>query len=472
MTIPDVQQRIKIYPRSVKGLYRNIKTSILVFAYGVYFLLPWLRWQRMDGTSQAVLFDIHNRKFYLFDLIVHAQDIVWLAGILIIAALLLFFVTGVWGRVFCGYFCFQTLWTDVFMFLERLIQGERPARMKLAESPWNAEKIFKISTTYLAWLLVAFLTGLAFTLYWGDAYELIGDMFILQAPFAAYATTIFLTLTTFVMAGVAREQVCTYMCPYARFQGVMFDQDTAIVAFDYNRGERQGGRVKVNKNNMDYQSRVDAGSGDCVDCGYCVQVCPTGIDIRNGMQYQCISCALCIDACNNIMDALKYPRGLIRYTSDNELAGGKTKWWKAKNIAYGLTLMAAILILAISVISRKSFEMSIDQIRQPLYVLLADNSIQNRYEVKLNNKTEYVQHVTLSVSGIQNIQLETGYADAIELKPGQRITLPIKVTMAHTRDLNELEIINFIANVTTNTKQGTTQFRYASHFNVPKKREP
>ncbi len=472
MAIPDVQQRIKIYPRSVKGLYRNIKTSILLFAYGVYFLLPWLRWQRMDGSSQAVLFDIHNRKFYLFDLIVHGQDIVWLAGLLIIAALLLFFVTGVWGRVFCGYFCFQTLWTDVFMFIEHMIQGERPARMKLADSAWNAVKIFKISATYLAWFLVAFLTGLAFTLYWGDAPELITAMFTFQAPFAAYATTIFLTLTTFVMAGVAREQVCTYMCPYARFQGVMFDQDTAIVAFDYNRGERQGGRVKVNKKNMDYQTRVDAGSGDCVDCGYCVQVCPTGIDIRNGMQYQCISCALCIDACNNIMDALKFPRGLIRYTSDNELAGGKTNWFKLKNVAYALTLMAAILILAISVISRKSFEMSIDQIRQPLYVLLADNSIQNRYEVKLNNKTENLQHVTLSVDGIQDIHLETGYTGAIELKPGQRITLPVKVTMANTRDLDELEIIYFVANVTTDSKQGTTQLRYESHFNIPKKRKP
>lgn len=464
----QVQQRIKIFPRSVKGIYRNIKTAILVLAYGVYFLLPWLRWHRtdaVDGNNQAVSFDIVERKFYLFDLVVYAQDIFWLAGILIIAAFLLFFVTGVFGRVFCGYFCFQTLWTDVFMFIERHIQGERPARIKLNEAPWNSEKIFKIGLTHSLWLLVAFVTGLAFTLYWGDAYILVGQFFTGEAPFAAYATTLFLTLTTFFMAGVAREQVCTYMCPYARFQGVMFDQDTAIVAYDFTRGEREQGRAKASKSNKSHQHRVESGVGDCVDCGYCVQVCPTGIDIRNGMQYQCISCALCIDACNNIMDALEYPRGLIRYTSDHELQGSKTNWFKPKNIAYALTLMAAILLLAISIIGRKDFEMSVEQIRQPLFVLLSDGSIQNRYEIKLNNKTEKPQRIALSITGIEAL-MEAGNLDQLVLKPGQRLTLPIKVIAKPVQKGRKQIPISFVAEFVSESGE-TKKSLYESHFSIP-----
>ena len=460
------QPRVKIYPRSVKGLFRNIKTGILILAYGVYFMLPWLRWERNEGPDQAVLFDIIGRKFYLFDLIVYAQDIFWLAGILIIASLLLFFVTGVFGRVFCGYFCFQTLWTDVFMFIERHVQGERPARVRLAAAPWSLNKFIKYAFTYLLWLLVAFITGLAFVLYWGNAPDMLEAVFTFTAPFATNMTIIFLTLTTFVMAGIAREQVCTYMCPYARFQGVMFDRDTAIVAFDYQRGERELGRQKVSKKTSAYDTRVAQGIGDCVDCGYCVQVCPTGIDIRNGMQYQCITCALCIDACNNIMDALKYPRGLIRYTSDAELEGGKTRWFKPKSIAYALTLSAATLLLIISIISRQAFEISVEQIRQPLYVLLSDGSIQNRYEIKLNNKTDDIQYVSLLLRGIKGARLEMGQQESIELKPGQRIKLPIKVTVTDYKPEQHNVPIEFLVTIDGEIKQ----YKHTSHFSFPAKR--
>ena len=278
------EARKSIFPRSVKGRFRNLKWSILLVAYSVYFLLPWMRWERVAGPDQAVLFDLVGRKFYLFGLTVYPQDIFWLAGFLMLAAYLLFFVTGIAGRVFCGYFCFQTLWTDVFVLVERLVQGERPARIRLSKQPMNSEKLLKLGSTHALWLLVAFATGLSFVLYWGNAPELIVDFFTGRAPFAAYATALFLTATTYVMAGLAREQVCTYMCPYSRFQSAMFDKDTLIVSYDSKRGEGRKGRAKLGKGLKLREARDAAGAGDCIDCGYCVQVCPTGIDIRNGLQ--------------------------------------------------------------------------------------------------------------------------------------------------------------------------------------------
>jgi cytochrome c oxidase accessory protein FixG len=424
MSSEYTQQRVPIYPRSVKGRYRFIKTMILVLAYGVYFSLPWLGWHRLEGPDQAVLFDISGRKFYLFDLVVYAQDIFWLAGFLIIAAFLLFFVTGIAGRVFCGYFCFQTLWTDVFMFIERHVQGERNKRMKLASSPWDANKILRMGTTWFLWLLVAFLTGFSFTLYWGDSSELFTAFFTGKAPFPAYATTLFLTLTTFVMAGLAREQVCTYMCPYARFQGAMFDQDTLIIAYDEKRGEGKCGRCKPTKQASTLEERQQLGYGDCIDCGYCVQVCPMGIDIRNGMQYQCISCALCVDACNTIMDTIGAPRGLVRYSSEKQMQGGKTRWIKGKSIGYAVLLLAATALLVSSILNRAPLELRVYQVRQPLYVVLHDGRVQNHYEIKLNNKLETTEKYTLRIEGLKNAEWFA--------KPSDKITLP----PAHSQSLD------------------------------------
>lgn len=402
------QERIEIFPRSVKGRYRTIKNSILVLAYSVYFLLPWLRWSREVGPEQAILFDIDGRRFYIFDLVVYAQDIFWLAGLLLIGAFLLFFVTGLAGRVFCGYFCFQTLWTDVFVLIERLVQGERNARIRLSKAPWSKNKIFKMGLTHFLWFSVALLTGLSFTLYWGNAPDLIVHMLTGQAPFAAYATTLFLTMTTYVMAGLAREQVCTYMCPYARFQAVMFDSDTLIVAYDEQRGEREKGRTKPAKGLMTSAERDNASVGDCIDCGYCVQVCPTGIDIRNGMQYQCTSCALCIDACNTIMTSIKFPTGLIKYSSGHELEGKKTSRLNAKNIGYGVILLATTIVLVWSVATRSDLEMLVRQIRQPLSVNLSDGRIQNRYDLKINNKTTKDIKYEISIEGLDRAELDMG----------------------------------------------------------------
>ncbi|MDZ7661761.1 cytochrome c oxidase accessory protein CcoG [Thiohalophilus sp.] len=427
MTQTAYQSRIPIYPRSVKGRFRTIKYAVLTLAYGVYFLLPWLRWARENAPDQAVLFDLAGRHFYLFDLVVYAQDIFWLAGVLIIFALLMFFVTGVAGRVFCGYFCFQTLWTDVYILIERLVQGERNARIKLADAPWSKTKFFKLGMTHVLWLAMAFVTGLTFVLYWGNAPQLVLDFFRGEAPFAAYATTLFLTATTYVMAGLAREQVCTYMCPYARFQGVMFDRDTLIVAYDEQRGEREQGRHKPSKDYMAREARIADKVGDCIDCGYCVQVCPVGIDIRNGLQYQCISCALCIDACDTIMDSIGYPRGLIRYTSQKALEGEKSNPFNLKNLGYALALIAAVGLLTWAISHRDKVELSVAQFRQPMSVTLSDGRIQNRYEIKINNKTSESIRYRISIGGLPQAELDLGGNEEVTVSPEHSLKLMAKV---------------------------------------------
>lgn len=425
------QKRIPIHPRSVKGTFRNLKYGILILAYSVYYLLPWARWDRGPGIpDQAVLFDIPGRHYYLFGLTMEPQDVVWIGGFLVVAAMLLFFVTGIAGRVFCGYFCFQTLWTDVFILLERLIQGERPARIRLHQARWSGEKLLKLGATYGAWLLVAFLTGLTFTLYWGNAPELIVAMVRGEAPFAAYATTLFLTATTFVMAGLAREQVCTYMCPYARFQSAMFDRDTLIIAYDERRGEATQGRHKIGKGLKTREERQARGIGDCVDCGYCVQVCPTGIDIRNGLQLQCVSCALCIDACNAIMDNLKWPRGLIGYTSDNAQQGKPTRIIKPKTIGYGVILLAAMSLLGWSIAHQTPYNATVSQVRQPLYATLSDGRIQNSYEIKLNNKTTRRLTLRAALDGLPGAELGLDGLDHIVLAPQQRLQFMARVRLA------------------------------------------
>jgi len=426
-TQPLYHARIPIYPRSVEGRFRNLKWGILVLAYSVYFLLPWLRWERNVGPGQAVLFDIVGRKFYLFGLVVHAQDLFWLAGFLMIAALLLFFVTGIAGRVFCGYFCFQTLWTDLYLLIERLVQGDRVARIRLDKAPWDLNKVSRKLMTHVLWLLVAFWTGMTFTLYWDNAPQLVVKWFTGSAPFPAYATTLFLTATTYVMAGLAREQVCTYMCPYARFQSVMFDADTRIVAYDATRGEGAQGRHKVTRDLKTHEQRQQQSVGDCIDCGYCVQVCPTGIDIRDGLQVQCISCALCIDACDTIMDSLGWGRGLIRYTSEKQARGEPSRVWKPKTIGYGVFLLAAIAGLVWSVGTQAPLDMSVVQVRQPLFVRLSDGRIQNSYELHLDNKTDEPVQLALMIRGLAGAELDVGKLASVELGPQRSLRVLARV---------------------------------------------
>ncbi len=422
-----IQERIPVVPRSVKGRFRYIKTAILLFAYGVYFLLPWLPWQRSVGPDQAILFDIVERHFYIFNLVVYAQDIFWLAGLLLIAALFLFFITGILGRVFCGYFCFQTLWTDVFIFIEHWVQGERNARIKLINSNWNNNKVFKIALTHFLWIVMSLITGLTFTLYWGHAPELLLQVFTGSAPFAAYATTFFLATTTYFMAGLAREQTCTYMCPYARFQAAMFDNNTMTVTYDKQRGERDKGRQKPRAGMTDHTVRVENNVGDCIDCGYCVQVCPTGIDIRDGMQYECITCALCIDACDTIMDKIGYPTGLIRYSSEASEQGEKTQWLRLNVVGYGLVILLTVALLSWSIVTRDQFELIVQKVRQPLSVTLSDGREQNRYEIKINNKTTTALEFNIKIDGLKQSELTIGDFDHYVVNAQSSVRIQAKV---------------------------------------------
>ena len=277
------------------------------------------------------------------------------------------------------------------------------------------------------WLLVALWTGVSFTAYWVDAPTLIVELLTGRAPYAAYFTTFFLTATTFVMAGLAREQVCVYMCPYARFQSAMFDHDTLIISYDQQRGEGGKGRANLGKGLKTREERQARGVGDCIDCGYCVQVCPVGIDIRNGLQYQCISCALCIDACDAIMDNQQWPRGLIRYTSENALNGRKTTLLKPKTIGYGVILTAATVLLMWSVLTRSPYTGTVEQIRQPLYTQLSDGGIRNAYEVKLNNKLTEPMTVGIRIEGLPGATLDMDGMERIELTPQERIKLLARV---------------------------------------------
>ena len=428
-TVSVIQPKNKIQPRSIKGRFRNLKTGIMVLAYAVFFLLPWIRWERAVGPDQAVMFDIEHRRYYLFDLVMHAQDVFWLTALLFLAAVLLFFVTSLLGRVFCGYFCFQTLWTDAFRFIEKFLQGDRVARMRLQKQAWDLEKIRKVGLTHVLWLLLAFWTGLTFVLYWGDAFELLADFFTGRAPLAAYATTFILMSTTYLAAGFVREHICMHICPYSRFQSVMFDQDTLVVSYDPGRGEGETGRAKPVKEMRDRTHRKEQGAGDCVDCGLCVQVCPTGIDIRDGLQVDCIHCALCIDACDSIMDKQGWERGLIRYTSEKELAGGKTQFFKLKTIGYGVATLFAALYLVWSISAAKLLEANAVQVRSPLFVTLSDGHIQNSYEIKINNKTMEAASYTLSLDNLPGGELDLGQlqADNIQLDPDSSVRLLAKV---------------------------------------------
>lgn len=409
----------KVYPQAVRGFFRRMKWAILVVAYGVYFLLPYLRW----GDRQAVLFDIPGRQFFLFGLRVAPEDIIWLSMLLFIAAVALFFVTSLAGRVFCGYFCFQTLWTDVFLKIEEWVEGGRSRRIRLDRQGMSAGKAAKKVTKHVLWLAVALLTGITFTLYFRDAPTLWAQYATGQAPTVAYFTALFLTATTYSMAGWAREQVCTYMCPYARFQGAMFDEDTLIVAYDDNRGERSRGRQPPRKGET-HEERVARGAGDCIDCGYCVKVCPTGIDIREGQQYQCITCGLCIDACNTIMRSQGFPEGLIRYTSENELEGGKTRVLRPKIVAYAVILVAAIGVLAYSVATQSLMDLNVYKVRNPNYILEPDGRIKNVYELRVNNKDQEPHRYRVTMTGLPAADYKLqGEVSELRIAPGENLTI-------------------------------------------------
>jgi cytochrome c oxidase accessory protein FixG len=462
------QKRIPIYTRSVKGKFRNFKTSVLVLAFTIFFGLPWLPWHRSSAAAQVLMFDLESRRFFIFDLVVYPQDIFWLALLLFIAAAFLFFVTGLVGRAWCGYFCFQTLWLDCFMFIEHFFQGERPARMRLAKQPWNAEKIMKVGGSHLVMLLVSFWTGFTFVAYFTYAPDFFINFFHGAAHPTAYFSVLTLTLTTYAAGGVAREHICTYICPYARFQSVMYEQDTLAPSYDLKRGERAAGRIAPKAGIKTQEERQAKGHGDCIDCGFCVQVCPTGVDIRKGLQYQCISCGLCVDACNTIMDSLGWKRGLIRYDSERNVhspapAKPQLKWKNLKVVGYASALIVMTAALVYNIGTRSDAEVRISQVRQPLFIHLSDEKIRNRYEVHIVNKTEHDESYTIKVHGIPEEALNMGVEpNPMTIRAGKDRRIPVKVDLDEHLAEKTREF-DFVIVTKSNPE---TQVVRSAHFNA------
>jgi cytochrome c oxidase accessory protein FixG len=370
--------------------------------------LPWLQW----GSRQAVLFDLPARKFYLLGIVLWPQDFIFLTWLLVLAGLTLFFTTALGGRLWCGYACPQTVWTDVFVRMERLAEGNRSQQMKLDRGPWTGEKIARKTLKQVLWISFALWTGLTFVGYFAPIRELVPAALHLKLGGWELFWTGFYGFATYGNAGYLREQVCKYMCPYARFQSAMFDRNTLVITYDERRGEPRGARAR----NVDPRSR---GLGDCVDCTLCVQVCPTGIDIREGLQYECIACAACIDACDEVMDKVGSPRGLVRYTTQNALDGKASRILRPRVFVYATLLSLIALAGGIGLSLRKPVALDVMRDRATLYRETADGRIENVYNLRLMNKSERQQRVRLSVAGIDGAHLDAAQGSEFTLKPGE-----------------------------------------------------
>lgn len=455
-------RRAKIFPREAHGYFRRLKWIIMAVTLGIYYLTPWLRWNRGPNLpDQAVLLDMAHRRFYFFFIEIWPQEFYFVAGLLVMAGVGLFLITSVVGRAWCGYACPQTVWTDLFIAVETLVEGDRNARMKLDKEPFTARKIALRLSKHLIWILIAAATGGAWIFYFADAPTLLKDLFTGQAPFVAYATVGVLTATTYIFGGLMREQVCIYMCPWPRIQAAMLDEDSLVVTYNEWRGEpRSHGRKKALAQGLPV--------GDCVDCNACVAVCPMGIDIRNGQQLECITCALCIDACDDIMGKLDMPKGLIGYstlrdynhnmrlatgpsgaieparvrTSAGNFAEGlRHVTWRAamrpRTFVYaglwslvGLGLLGALLM-------RDHLRLNVLHDRNPIATMLTDGSVRNGYVVKLLNMQPDSRIVTLSIDGLPGATLsvagdEKAYGRSLDvpLEPDKLESLHLFISVA------------------------------------------
>ncbi len=414
--------REKIFPRAVTGLYARWRAAIVFVTQLVFYGLPWLIW----NGRQAVLFDLVNRKFYIFGLVLWPQDFIYLAAILVISALTLFLFTAVAGRLWCGYACPQTVYTEIFLWIERRIEGDRVNQIKLDKSPWGLRKLALKGAKHTAWITLSLWTGFTFVGYFTPIRSLgleVANMML--GPWEMF-WILFYGFATYGNAGWMREQVCKYMCPYARFQSVMFDSDTLVVSYDPARGEPRGARSKS-------ADRTALALGDCVDCNVCVQVCPTGIDIRKGLQYECIGCAACIDGCDQIMAKMGYPKGLIRMTTENALAGKyQEKHFlshitRPRVVIYSSVLVAIIAAFFTSLYLRDPLRVNVMRDRAALERELEDGSIENVYRLQIMNMAEVPRHFKISVSGIEGASVQHKPFIAVLVPPLDSLVLPVDV---------------------------------------------
>ena len=408
--------REKIYTRAFTGVFRNLRRAGGFVLFLLYFGTVWLNW----GEHQAVWWNLPARKFYIFGATFWPQDFILLSGILIVSAFGLFFVTVFAGRVWCGYTCPQSMWTWVFMWCEKVTEGDRHQRMKLDKAPMSGHKFLRKTAKHCLWLLIGLVTGLTFVGYFSPIRELLVDFFTGQADGWSYFWVGFFTLATYANAGWLREQVCIHMCPYARFQSVMFDKDTLIVSYDSRRGEPRG----THRKDTDHKAQ---GLGDCIDCTMCVQVCPTGIDIRDGLQIACIGCAACVDACDSIMDKIELPRGLISYTTEHNLSGQVTHTLRPRLIAYAVVLLAMIGVLTSGFYTRSLVGLDVSKDRA-LYRENAEGRIANVYSLKVMNKDQVDHTYVLDATGLPDLKLH-GRRD-IKVPAGAIISLPVELSVA------------------------------------------
>ena len=416
------QKQRKLYPRAVSGWFAGWRWALVWATQLLYYGLPWLPW----NERQAVLFDLAARRFYVFGLVLYPQDFVYLTGLLVVCAYSLFLFTAVAGRLWCGYACPQTVYSEMFLWIERRIEGDRASRMRLDAGPWTLERLGRKSAKHAAWLAVSLWTGFTLVGYFTPIRSLAGQALTLGlGPWEVF-WVLFYGLATYGNAGYLREQVCKYMCPYARFQGAMFDRDTLIISYDPARGEPRGARGR----------RGDApagGLGDCIDCGLCVQVCPTGIDIRKGLQYECIGCAACVDVCNGMMDKMGYPRGLVRYATLNSLAGRWTaaQTWarvlRPRVLVYTGVLLFIVSWLGASLLVRTPFRVDVVRDRGALARLVDDGALENSYRLQVMNATESLQRYRVQVEGLPGARLSG--RQEVEVGPAQARWLPVAVQL-------------------------------------------
>jgi cytochrome c oxidase accessory protein FixG len=454
--------RQKIFPKRASGDFRRLKWIIMAVTLSIYYITPWLRWDRgAYAPDQAVLIDMAHRRFYFFFIEIWPQEFYYVAGLLIMAGIGLFLVTSVAGRAWCGYTCPQTVWTDLFLVVERFIEGERNARIKLDQGPWTFRKLRLRVTKHAIWLLIGVATGGAWIFYFADAPTLLQSFVTLEAPFVAYATVAVLTATTYVFGGLMREQVCIYMCPWPRIQAAMLDEDSLVVTYNDWRGEpRSHGTKKA--------AAANQAVGDCIDCNACVVVCPMGIDIRDGQQLECITCALCIDACDSVMEKVGHPGGLISYSTLRDYnsnmaiaspapgiidpsrvrdANGafvpdikhfdKSVLWRPRTLIYSGAWLLIGAVLVYFLLNRTHLEINVQHDRNPVAVKLSDGSVRNGYTVKLLNKAleprtislsvEHLRGAKIAIDGVEHVE---GAHANIDVEPNRVRALRVFVTVA------------------------------------------
>ncbi|MFA0052828.1 cytochrome c oxidase accessory protein CcoG [Vibrio breoganii] len=406
----------RIYVRASKGVFQKLRRYGAWLLLLLFALVPWIPY----GERQAILLDIGQQQFNFFGTTLYPQDLTLLALLFMIAAFGLFFITTFLGRVWCGYLCPQTVWTFMYIWFEEKLEGAANKRKKQDSQPLTASLALRKTLKHLAWFTIALLTGLTFVGYFVPTNELWLDFFTLDATFWTYFWVLFFAVCTYANAGWMRSIVCIHMCPYARFQSAMFDKDTFIVGYDKKRGEDRGPRTRK-------ANPSDLGLGDCIDCNLCVQVCPTGIDIRDGLQYECINCGACIDACDVTMDRMNYPKGLISYTTEHKLEGTHTKIMRPKLIGYGLVMVLMLGFFVMQVASVEPAGLSVIRDRTQLYRTNSDGFIENTYTLKIINKTQQTQSYNLDVSGLTDV--EWYGRQTINVSPGEVFNLPISLGM-------------------------------------------